>query len=1054
MNRQVKEIIAALLSICMVISGINYIPSTAKAADTLTNVANNRGNYTFMTSNANTPKEGFLYVGNGFTAINCCNENLGNGNNLLGKTATTEEAAVYVDLGKDYDISNAKIYQGSTNANFYDSYCRNYSIYYSTEQVTAANVGNVIWNLAGTCINGSIYNGAKIKNAENVSASGDEIIFGTVYTARSIKIVFDKESCMGTGTNGGNTGITGTVSLLSIRVYGTAHVEETTTPEETTTGKLEETTSESGEQDNTLYASYNDDLALKSSHSAVKGYASSNLRNGSKVPVSVNNLTNGNTTGTNYIIANTTGGDTNPWFAVDLGSVQDINKVTIIPGADAVTYPNAYPINYKIQVASETMDISSAAGIETLAWVTVATVTDGELAAKSVTFPRKNARYVRILVDTYADYCSLYELSIYQTDDRYLLGQEPKTMKVLFVGNSMTYYNTLCKGVESFANAQGKNIQCEASTAGGQNLIYHSNWTDGTVAKIKTGNYDVVILQDIVGSFDGDKLMKGATDLVKMIKEANSDTKVLFYMPWPVQGSLTGEASLLPYFTYNYIKTARALGASLAPAGEAYYELYNKYTNVDWYVADEKHPHAIGTFVSNCSVYYALFPEAERVVIDDENQAEVNAIINAHREYSNDDAKQYDAKLLDDISKYAYERTKAVQVAVEDVSGKTKYTSVAGEYNEVDTVVEVSAFSKVNGNVAVGCSTYASSEISTNHAAGKATDGITNGDSRWESNHGSDDEWIYVDLGSVKHIDKVGFIWEGAYAKKYQIQVADKLSSPMTEDDWKTVETITASSAKTVQIDLESGTTGRYVRMKGVTRGTTYGYSFFEMGVWEEYKVSVDDKINYVEPESTYKLGDAKYGYYSDGKMYPAGYEFTVNKDVSFTAVKELNVSVTEGAGIKMTTPSGLRFRAMITSDNMKAVEEQGLLMNPDEAVIKAGMLITTNDLYGGNDSELSLTSTYNKFNIVNSGWFGSVGTYCGAVVNIGGENYTRSFIARAYVTVTYVDGTSVTIYSGMTGARSIKEVAEMVKNTEEEYNSLKTEQRQLIDIFAAARES
>ena len=874
MNKQVKKIIAALLSICMVIGGMNYIPSTAKAADTPTNVANNRGNYTFMTSNANTQKEGFLYVENGFTAINCCNENLGNGNNLLGKTATTEEVAVYVDLGKDYDISNAKIYQGSTNAKFYDSYCKNYSIYYSTEQVTAENSGNVTWNLAGTCTNGSIYNGAKRKSAENASADGDEITFGTVYTARSVKIVFDKESCMGTGTDGGNTGITGTVSLLSIRVYGTVHVEETTTPEETT-------------------------------H----------------------------------------------------------------------------------------------------------------------------------------------------------LGQEPKTMKVLFVGNSMTYYNTLCKGVESFANAQGKNIQCEASTVGGTNLIYHSNWTDGTVSKIKTGDYDVVILQDIVGSFDGDNLMEGATSLVKMIKEANPDTRVLFYMPWPVKGSLTGEDSLLPYFTYNYIKTARTLGASLAPAGEAYYELYNKYTDVEWYVADEKHPHAIGTFVSNCSVYYALFPEAERVVINDENQAEVNAIINAHREYSNDAERQYDKNLLDDISKYAYERTRAVQPSIEDTTGKTKYTSVAGEYNEVATVVEKSAFSKENGNIAVGCSAYASSEENVNHAAGKATDGITDGDNRWESKQGSDDAWIYVDLGAVKNIDKVGFIWEGAYAKKYQIQVANTLSDPMVEEDWTTVETVTASSAKTVQIDLESGTSGRYVRMKGITRGTDYGYSFYEMGVWESqpeetYNVSVDGNTTAVVAGIKYKLGDAKYGYYSDGKMYPAGYEFTVNADVSFTAVKELKVSVTEGAGIKMTTPTGLRFRAIITSDNMKAVEEQGLLTNPDEAVIKAGMLITTNDLYGGNDSELSLTSTYDKFNIVNSGWFGTVGTYCGAIVNIGEENYTRRFIARAYVTVTYVDGTSVTIYSGMTGARSIKEVAEMVKNTEKEYNSLKTEQKQLIDLFAAARES
>ena len=170
MGKKVKVFIAVILSICMALSGNYYVPKNNVKAATLINVANNRNGYTFMTSNANTPMEGFLYVGNGFSAINVCNENLGNGNNLLGQTATTTEAAVYVDLGADYDISNARIYQGSTNANFYDSYCKNYKIYYSTEQVSKTNEGNIVWKLAGQCDNGTIYSASttKIKNAEDI----------------------------------------------------------------------------------------------------------------------------------------------------------------------------------------------------------------------------------------------------------------------------------------------------------------------------------------------------------------------------------------------------------------------------------------------------------------------------------------------------------------------------------------------------------------------------------------------------------------------------------------------------------------------------------------------------------------------------------------------------------------------------------------------------------------------------------------------------------------------------------------------------------------------
>lgn len=831
-----RRIVSIILCVCLLVSGISYTSFTSWGADTLKNVANGRNGYTFMTSNANTLREGFLNVGNGFSAINVCNENLGNGNNLLGTTATTEEVAVYVDLGKNYDISSALIYQGSTNTNFYDSYCKNYSVYYSREQVSAANAGNIEWNLAGSCTKGTIYQGAKIKNAENVSDSGDQITFESTYTARSIKIVFEKDACMGTGTNGDNTGTTGTVSLLSVRVYGKEKAEETITINE----KPEEATTAVG--DTTLLASYTDDLALKTNHSEVKGYASSNLRNGAMAPVTVNNLTNGNTTGTNFIIANTNGGDKTPWFAVDLGKIYDVNKVIITPGADG-QYINAYPISYKVQVAEETEAVANASDIEKLTWRTVAQVSDGKLSAKSITFPRCNTRFVRILVESYADYCSLYELSVYETDDSRLLGEEDDIMNVLFVGNSMTYYNTLCKVVEGFAKEQGKLIQCKASTQGGKNLIYHSTFSQ-TVSEIQSGAYDVVILQDIVGSFDGDKLIKGAITLNDMVKEYNPEAKVILYMPWPVKGELAGNNSKLPYFTYNYIKTARELGAMLAPAGEAYYTLYETYPDVAWYCDDEKHPHAIGTFISACAVYYALFPDAGKVAVNDLNQRAMNEIINSNIAYSGDAAVQYDTKLLNDISSYGYYYTHAVREAVADTTGKTKYTSVAGDYYDADdeidktglkevtgTEVDAEVFSKENGNIAVGCNAYASNE---RQKASYATDG--NKGTRWETDY-EDPQWLYVDLGSRKKIEKVGFIWEGAYAQKYYVQVSNDAKN------WTTVSMVRADSAKTVQITLEEPKEARYVRMIGTRRGTQYGYSFYEMGVWETTGESVSTKV-------------------------------------------------------------------------------------------------------------------------------------------------------------------------------------------------------------------
>ena len=81
--------------------------------------------------------------------------------------------------------------------------------------------------------------------------------------------------------------------------------------------------------------------------------------------------------------------------------------------------------------------------------------------------------------------------------------------------------------------------------------------------------------------------------------------------------------------------------------------------------------------------------------------------------------------------------------------------------------VDNSAFTKSNGNIAIGCTSKASSGN-----ANLAFDGNTG--TRWESEK-ADPQWIYVDLGEAKEIDKVGFVWKVHMHQntmfKYQIMV-------------------------------------------------------------------------------------------------------------------------------------------------------------------------------------------------------------------------------------------------------------------------------------------
>ena len=188
-------------------------------------------------------------------------------------------------------------------------------------------------------------------------------------------------------------------------------------------------------------------------------------------------------------------------------------------------------------------------------------------------------------------------------------------------------------------------------------------------------------------------------------------------------------------------------------------------------------------------------------------------------------------------------------------------------------------------------------------------------------------------------------------------------------------------------------------------------------------------------------LGDAQYGYYCNGKMYKAGSEVEVTEDMAFTSVKELNITMAQGAGIRYIGDSGLRFQATITSDNMDAVASDA---------ITEGTLITTSDIYNdGKDGELTLEYAKSNLNIVNSGWFNNqTGVYCGSVCKIAESNYKREFVARAYVKINYADGTSETTYSNnMAPSRSIQKVAQLL--IDDNYGGISEEYHSVIDNFA-----
>src|SRR5258706_611379 len=114
-------------------------------------------------------------------------------------------------------------------------------------------------------------------------------------------------------------------------------------------------------------------------------------------------------------------------------------------------------------------------------------------------------------------------------------------------------------------------------------------------------------------------------------------------------------------------------------------------------------------------------------------------------------------------------------------------------------------------NMAINRPATASS-VGGGSTAAMAVDGF--GGTRWESAW-SDPQWLQLDFGSSATFCRVVLNWEAAYGKSYEIQTSDDATT------WTSIYSTTTGNGGLDDLSLFGS--GRYLRMYGTVRGTTFG---------------------------------------------------------------------------------------------------------------------------------------------------------------------------------------------------------------------------------------
>lgn len=158
------------------------------------------------------------------------------------------------------------------------------------------------------------------------------------------------------------------------------------------------------------------------------------------------------------------------------------------------------------------------------------------------------------------------------------------------------------------------------------------------------------------------------------------------------------------------------------------------------------------------------------------------------------------------------------------VSSDSTVKAVAIKDGNIDSAYASATF-KIDGDAIESSDNLALGKKVTASSKEETMANVVDGDSKtsWQGAE-TNDEWIQVDLGTVKAINTVNINWETAFASKYEIQVSTD------GETWTTVKEEVGTKGE-VTSTFEA-VKARYVRMQGIKRATQYGYCIFELEVY------------------------------------------------------------------------------------------------------------------------------------------------------------------------------------------------------------------------------
>jgi hypothetical protein len=184
-----------------------------------------------------------------------------------------------------------------------------------------------------------------------------------------------------------------------------------------------------------------------------------------------------------------------------------------------------------------------------------------------------------------------------------VFSQEEKPIKVLFVGNSFTYFWNMPQLVKAMGESQGVALEIHQSTVGGSNLQQHWNEERGTITRklLKETKWDYVIFGDHSLSTINtpERFKEYGTKFSELVRSVGAEP--IFYLTWAYKSN----PLMQPIITKAYLELARKMNAKVIPVGPIWMKARKLRPDLNLYF-DDKHPSSDGSYLIGLIAYKVL----------------------------------------------------------------------------------------------------------------------------------------------------------------------------------------------------------------------------------------------------------------------------------------------------------------------------------------------------------------------------------------------------------------------------------------------------------------